>query len=80
MMGIMGDKKKVLAQILGADPRENTDGAEAKADALEVLAQELMDALGNGDAKSAAQSLRSCWAECSANSQNVDGGPEASGG
>ncbi len=79
MMGILGDKKKVLAQILGADPREKTEGA-SQADALEVLAQELMDALGSGDAKSAAQSLRSCWAECNANSQTVDGGPEATGG
>lgn len=79
MLGMMGDKKKVLAQILGADPREEKTEGASKTDALEVLAQELMDALGSGDAKGAAQSLRSCWAECNANSQTIDGGPEAIG-
>lgn len=63
-MGILGDKRKVLAQILGADPREQKEEGSVSQDALEVLAQELMEAVSNGDAKGAAQALRSCVLEC----------------
>lgn len=68
MLGIM-DKKKVLTQILGADPRERKEEGASQNDALSLLAQELIDAVGNGDAKGAAQALRSCVLECQSAAQ-----------
>lgn len=62
MMGILGDKKKVITQILGSDPRDIKEGASVE-DALSIIAGELMEALNSGDAKSVAQAMRSAVAE-----------------
>lgn len=69
-MMMIGDKKKVLAQILGADPRETKIDDSGAPDALETLAQELMDSVSSGDAKGAASALRACFAECGAAQDN----------
>lgn len=64
-MIMMNDKKKMLTQILGADPREKKkeEGASDQ-DALSMLAQELIDAVSAGDSKGAASALRACVSEC----------------
>ncbi len=57
------DKRKVLTQILGADPREKLEGVSEQ-DALEVLTGELLEAFQSGDAKGAASALRAAFMEC----------------
>lgn len=66
----------MLAQILGADPREKTDEGASQADALEMLTQELIDAVSAGDSKGAAQALRSCVLECGNSSPSGGSTPE----
>lgn len=74
-MIMMNDKKKMLTQILGADPREKKEDGASEQDALSMLAQELIDAVSAGDSKGAASALRACVSECT-NSPSGDASQE----
>lgn len=69
----------MLAQILGADPREKQQEGAPVEDALEAMVQEFIDASSSGNAKEAAQALRSCIMECGRDNSPAPGAPTQEG-
>lgn len=78
-MMIMGDRKKMLASILGPDRKagthEGSEGEEAP-DELEVLSQELIEAVHARNPGAVAQALRAAF-ECMDSEPHVEGPNES---
>jgi len=62
-MIMMGDRKKTVNAILGDGAKKRE--AEAPADALTAVMQEMIEAVKSGDASAAAAAFRTACATCS---------------
>lgn len=63
------DKKEALEAILGPEPKAGA----SKADALALLADELIEAVNKKDSASVAQALRSSFLQLDSEPQSVEG-------
>lgn len=68
---MIGNKKRVLTQILGADPNEN-QGNESSPDYLKTCVSEFIDAVHAKDVEGAMNALKACLSE-------IDSQPEELG-
>lgn len=64
-MIMMANKRKQAAAILGPETKED---AEPAADTLEVISQELIDAVHSKDGSAVAACLKAAFSECSGSS------------
>lgn len=72
-MIMMGDRRKILTQIMGPSEKDKTEG-EAPLSEYHAIAQDLLDAVKSGDVESVADALKAFFSACGAESEPTEGG------